>query len=311
MVACEARDPRRVGRLPRPARRPLPVPRTLGDRHPEPRGVRRVRRGRRLPRGARSGRRRCRRDRARRPDHRGVRRDRRARTDAGHPVPGGPGVDPAGTAVRRSRHRPAGRADLRRSRYGWATSILGTRRRRSRSAGSSPGTGTTTRWNCSSGWTPGNRRRRPDRLLPLPHARRGRSGPRRADRPGLRPAGHGCGVFPPEHSERTTHAHPDPGRRRVPRMADRDAVLATRPRGSRRRQLPASPRAPGSRHGLAHADRRRAARPRRRLEGRHRSGDRRSPRATSPNGTSPSGCSASSSPRRSCTTARCPARPTP
>ena len=55
----EARDPRRVGRLPRPTRRPLPLPRTLGDRHPEPRRVRRVRRGRRLPGGARSGRRRC------------------------------------------------------------------------------------------------------------------------------------------------------------------------------------------------------------------------------------------------------------
>ena len=41
----------------------------------------------------------------------------------------------------------------RRSRFGWATSIPGTRRRRSRSAGSSPGTGTITRWSCSSGWT--------------------------------------------------------------------------------------------------------------------------------------------------------------
>ena len=36
---------------------------------------------------------------------------------------------------------------------------------------------------------PGNRRRRPDRLLPLPHARRGRSGPRGPGRPGVRPAG--------------------------------------------------------------------------------------------------------------------------
>ena len=89
--------------------------------------------------------------RARRPGHRGVRRDRRARADAGHPLPGGPGVDPAGTAVRRSRHRPAGRADLHVRGTVGRTSIPATRRRRSRSAGSSPGTGTTTRWSCSSG----------------------------------------------------------------------------------------------------------------------------------------------------------------
>ncbi len=149
----------------------LPLPRTLGDRHPEPRRVRRVRRGRRLPGGARSGHRRRRRDRARRPGHRGVRRDRRARTDAGHPVPGGPGVDPAGAAVRRSRHRPAGRADLHvRGTAGRPASsghVEGARGARDLHLGRALLRDGAVR----AAGHPGDRRRRPDRLLPLPHAR--------------------------------------------------------------------------------------------------------------------------------------------
>ena len=60
--------------------------------------------------------------------------------------------------------------------------------------------------------------------------------------------------------ERERHAHPDPRRRRLPRVAHRDAVLEPRPRGPRRRRLPAPPRARRGRHGFAHADPRRACR---------------------------------------------------
>ena len=149
----EARDPRRVGRLPRPARRALPLPRTLGDRHPEPRGVRRVHRGRRLPRRARPrhGRRR---PRPRAPTRSPRRSTRSASTNGCWP----PGSSRAWRRSRRrgctaSPDRPAGRADLHVRGTAGRPASARTRRRRSRSAGSSPGTGTTTRWSCSSGWT--------------------------------------------------------------------------------------------------------------------------------------------------------------
>ena len=269
----DARDPRRVGRLPRPAGRPLPLPRTLGDGHPEPRRVRRVHRGRRLPGGARSGRRRCRR-RPRAPT-RSPRRSTRSASTSGRWPPG------SSRAWRRSR-RHGCTAIAGTDRLAERTPTFAVRRGRSASsrhvegarasAGSSPGTGTTTRSSCSSGSdileTGGAVRigfchyhtlDEVDRVLE-----------RRWPTWRERPSRYDVASSRPNTAKGPRHAHPDPGRRRVPRMADRDAVLPRRPRGPRRRQLPASPRAPGGRHGLPHADRRRAARPRRRLEGRHR-----------------------------------------
>ena len=80
---------------------------------------------------------------------------------------------------------------------------------------------------------------------------------------------------PTPFERNSRHAHPDPWRRRVPRVADRDAVLRWWPRGARRRQLPSAASARRSGHRHPRPDPPLAPGPGRRLEGDLGQGHRR------------------------------------
>ena len=293
--------------------------RPLGDRHAEPRGTRRPDRRGRLPGRGRPD--------LRRPGRRrrGATRSwpasaRSARTSASSPRgssraspasrASGSGASPTTTASTSARRRSRSalgdqhpledgeRARRERGIFVWDGHYYAIDRDGAARACSSPAA------PCGSASATTTRRR-------------GGPGARGPRRPGLTTrAGNLAGLPPvqslglPHSVERDLHAHPDPRRRRLPRLADRDALLEPRPRGPRRRQLPAPPRARRGRHRLAHADPARPARARRRVEGRHRQGDRRHRGRPQRLGRHRSACSASSSPRRSCTTARCRRRRT-